>query len=346
MQQNMPSVGATLVARPNHTLLRAIASAGIALAAVGATEGALAQSAVTSVELLVAGAEAQSELTAGFGDQIRRSASAALSTVSGTCGLDGACTAGRGVVRASARARGETSTVGASEANATVLASMEDRFTITFAEPLAQPIVLRFVATAEGEPSFSFASPTADAQGANSLSFSCLVRTTTGSLDSAVGERTKGLGGSFVEGEFSPEEFETESGAWGAQAYEVVAVAGQQEVSIDLSLGVFATSRVRTNSFQNFSEAGLGATVTIRWDGLDAIEHADGTPFAGDYAVASDSGFNFVRPEDANFDGLVDAADLAAVLLSWGSGQVATDIDQNGLVDASDMTRVLLAWGR
>jgi subtilase-type serine protease len=55
-------------------------------------------------------------------------------------------------------------------------------------------------------------------------------------------------------------------------------------------------------------------------------------------------------PEDLNGDGLVDAADLAAMLVAWGAcadcdGGCAADLDGNCLVDAADLSRILLAWG-
>lgn len=55
-------------------------------------------------------------------------------------------------------------------------------------------------------------------------------------------------------------------------------------------------------------------------------------------------------PEDLNGDGLVDAADLAALLVAWGAcadcdGGCAADLDGNCLVDAADLSRILLAWG-
>ena len=49
---------------------------------------------------------------------------------------------------------------------------------------------------------------------------------------------------------------------------------------------------------------------------------------------------------DLNADGVVDAADLAELLSSWGPcGECATDFDQDGNVDAADLAELLAAWG-
>ena len=55
-------------------------------------------------------------------------------------------------------------------------------------------------------------------------------------------------------------------------------------------------------------------------------------------------------PEDLNGDGLVDAADLSALLLAWGAcvdcdGGCPADFDGNCIVDAADLSRILIAWG-
>ena len=51
-------------------------------------------------------------------------------------------------------------------------------------------------------------------------------------------------------------------------------------------------------------------------------------------------------PGDVNGDGLVDGADLAAVLGSWGlSGASTADCDQDGFVDGSDLAILLGDWG-
>ncbi|MFM1822804.1 MAG: Leukotoxin [Planctomycetota bacterium] len=50
-------------------------------------------------------------------------------------------------------------------------------------------------------------------------------------------------------------------------------------------------------------------------------------------------------PADLDGNGSVDAADLAALLGSWGTADAAADLDGNGSVDAADLAALLGAWG-
>ncbi len=52
-------------------------------------------------------------------------------------------------------------------------------------------------------------------------------------------------------------------------------------------------------------------------------------------------------PEDLNADGAVNAADLAAVLSSWGAcgKSCPSDINGDGMVSAADLSALLAAWG-
>jgi hypothetical protein len=49
--------------------------------------------------------------------------------------------------------------------------------------------------------------------------------------------------------------------------------------------------------------------------------------------------------EDFNFDGFVDAADLAMLLGAWGTADALTDLDASGAVDAADLAMFLSRWG-
>jgi hypothetical protein len=49
-------------------------------------------------------------------------------------------------------------------------------------------------------------------------------------------------------------------------------------------------------------------------------------------------------PADIDCNGVVDSADLAALLSNWG-GKGAGDVDGNGTVDSADLALVLNAWG-
>jgi hypothetical protein len=69
-------------------------------------------------------------------------------------------------------------------------------------------------------------------------------------------------------------------------------------------------------------------------------------PPAGTGQAAFDMLARFQRPGDADVNGVVDADDLIAVILSWGPcpAPCMADLDQNGFVDADDLTTVILNW--
>ncbi|MEC9372516.1 MAG: integrin alpha, partial [Planctomycetota bacterium] len=50
-------------------------------------------------------------------------------------------------------------------------------------------------------------------------------------------------------------------------------------------------------------------------------------------------------PADLTGDGLVNAADLAALLGAWGETNNPADIDMSGAVNAADLGALLGAWG-
>jgi hypothetical protein len=50
------------------------------------------------------------------------------------------------------------------------------------------------------------------------------------------------------------------------------------------------------------------------------------------------------NPADFTGDGVVDAADLAALIAAWGSSGPA-DLDADGVVDAADLAALIAAWG-
>jgi hypothetical protein len=51
-------------------------------------------------------------------------------------------------------------------------------------------------------------------------------------------------------------------------------------------------------------------------------------------------------PADVNDDGVVNGADLAAVLGAWGPRRGALeDIDGSGVVDGADLAAILSSWG-
>ena len=50
-------------------------------------------------------------------------------------------------------------------------------------------------------------------------------------------------------------------------------------------------------------------------------------------------------PGDLNDDGIVDGADLSALLGAWGTSGGPADIDHSGLVDGADLAALLGYWG-
>jgi hypothetical protein len=83
---------------------------------------------------------------------------------------------------------------------------------------------------------------------------------------------------------------------------------------------------------------------------FEVAEH--GLPWQGAGTDCSDGngdGFSDECPpggrEDFNFDGFVDAADLAVLLGAWGTADVRTDLDASGAVDAPDLAMFLSRWG-
>ncbi|MCA9290488.1 MAG: VCBS repeat-containing protein [Phycisphaerales bacterium] len=68
--------------------------------------------------------------------------------------------------------------------------------------------------------------------------------------------------------------------------------------------------------------------------------------------VAADQAYVVVAPilPDITADGVVNGADLSALLAAWGpvvdGGQLKADLDDNGAVDHRDLARVLASWSR
>ena len=76
------------------------------------------------------------------------------------------------------------------------------------------------------------------------------------------------------------------------------------------------------------------------------IDVVRGRDAAGTSAVLA---VNFTAPPagpaDLDHNGMVDAADLATLLSSWGKcARCAADFDHNGVVDAADLAVLLSSW--
>jgi hypothetical protein len=50
-------------------------------------------------------------------------------------------------------------------------------------------------------------------------------------------------------------------------------------------------------------------------------------------------------PEDVNGSGVVDVADLLALLAAWGQSGGPEDVNGDGVVGVADLLQLLAAWG-
>jgi hypothetical protein len=57
------------------------------------------------------------------------------------------------------------------------------------------------------------------------------------------------------------------------------------------------------------------------------------------------SGASSPRPADLNGDGVVNAADLAALIAFWGQPGSNADLNGDGFVGAADLAALIAAWG-
>lgn len=99
--------------------------------------------------------------------------------------------------------------------------------------------------------------------------------------------------------------------------------------------------RIRSGHFDDSKLAGLvGIGETL--EGALLAGGGVGSPFVGiQLFVRSDAPFCF---GDVNFDRVIDAQDLGALLSDWG-GVGSGDVDNSGIVDAQDLGILLSGWG-
>jgi hypothetical protein len=64
----------------------------------------------------------------------------------------------------------------------------------------------------------------------------------------------------------------------------------------------------------------------------------------GDPSIVDMGAYEFCRG-DTNRDGAVDVDDLVAVILAWGTDDLAADTNADGIVDVDDVVSVILNWG-
>lgn len=103
------------------------------------------------------------------------------------------------------------------------------------------------------------------------------------------------------------------------------------------------------NDTQNFTTSGV-MSVFITFESKESypggiIEvpvsfHADHLGFYVGAQTLPDAS----PPADLNGDGIVNGADLAALLAAWGSGGPA-DLNSDGAVDGADLASLLASWG-
>ena len=93
------------------------------------------------------------------------------------------------------------------------------------------------------------------------------------------------------------------------------------------------------NPWTNF----FGWSVAI--DGETAVIGADGEDQQAGAAYVFDLKCPSDCPADIDDSGVVDFADLLAVLAAWGNKGGPEDLDGNGVVDFGDLLIVLAAWG-
>jgi hypothetical protein len=111
--------------------------------------------------------------------------------------------------------------------------------------------------------------------------------------------------------------------------------------------GTFATNvngnALRFATLYNFwfdanqPPAATTATLGLFKPGIAGAPNSVSIALQGPAAIAT-------NPADINRDGVVDAADLSALLGNWG-GTGATDINNDGVTNATDLALLLAAWG-
>ncbi len=123
-----------------------------------------------------------------------------------------------------------------------------------------------------------------------------------------------------------------------------VAEEGEYHVVLDLDGdGIYSppTDRIDRNS--------IGFAVLPDCDGsgvIDALEIAAGLLIDSDGDGKPDVCETPACPADLTGDGLIDGADLAILLGSWGPcGACAADVVADGVVDGADLAVLLGAWG-
>lgn len=80
-------------------------------------------------------------------------------------------------------------------------------------------------------------------------------------------------------------------------------------------------------------------------DGGDGHDGDDGGGHDGDDGHDGGGGQPHCCFGDMDGNGMVNGADLSAMLIAWGSSDATADLDGSGLVDGGDLARLLVQWG-
>jgi hypothetical protein len=124
----------------------------------------------------------------------------------------------------------------------------------------------------------------------------------------------------------------------------VEVINGENGCSIVWQVGSSATMDVGT--------AFKGSVIAMASVTLNTGASIEGRAVALDGAVTMDMNSVSIVPTcgcssdgpDLNDDGLVDGADLGALLAAWGSAQCQPDLNNDGNVDGADLGMLLAAW--
>ena len=120
--------------------------------------------------------------------------------------------------------------------------------------------------------------------------------------------------------------------------------------------------RIQLTAIPGYKSGDLKVCVFINGGGHDYISNQVLAPLGGgnnlgepravnfadipsdQFFVVSNGGGGNSCPADLNLDGVVDSADLGALLSAWGTPEA--DLDGNGDTDSSDLGIVLSGWGQ
>jgi hypothetical protein len=117
-----------------------------------------------------------------------------------------------------------------------------------------------------------------------------------------------------------------------ANAYFSITNAGQQAVNFTAVTGTIGAGTLSAGTYR----ISFGYGVTISGEETFVTKSLDWRLRLSTLPLTN-------LPADLNYDGSVDASDLALLLAAWGTP--AGDISGNGVTGAEDLAVILAAWG-